>query len=956
MRLFKFVFLLLCLGAGLSARAALNNLGGSIASSTFYESTLMGGNDTTTIALELQTDIDYGASVAMRAIAQGSGGPYATFGADYVFNSDFSLAYSHISNGVRFYRGRLIVRGVADTAIEPIELVNVLIYVKLATSATYMASLTIGDASPKPLITIKSNTGDPLQSSDAAEGGQTSEFILERSGVINRSTVVFLGFGGSATNGYDYDSISNTITFNLGETRKVITISPIDNAIYDGIRVVNLSVIANAGYNVAPESDSGDSVAISMNILDNELPPTPTPVPTITPIPTATPTPTPTPTPNPLQSTFIQPARIIGHYPPTRVAYSRDSNRLYLSNGPLLTMFDPASMSRVLDLNNCYYSLTAPAGSEFVQNSFDQFEVSFDRTTGLIPNGTSAMLWDLDLRYIIREFNHGEASNVYSIAYQTLTFPNLIATASQQYIRIWNASTGKVIAAMNGLNNVPIRRLVISPDGRFLFAAFDPDTSGNHISRARIYSIPTTLILKEYSFNSKDEPYVPINDAAFSPDSTKLIFGNESGRTTVVDLTVDPPNEIYRINSVSPVKTVLFSQDGTLFGTNTEYGFAFWNATNFQPTFQYDPETTITGGIIRNMALSPNNGQMAYINNFGMNVVTIPDGAMIYQEGPTKYDYARFIHNFPIVAVRNAGDTFKFFNYANGDHLFDLPDPDLRGNPKLDPVELVQDRNNQLIVTLTSDFTTTSNLNFYEGLTGVLNRSLIYQDTFNTIDLSPSGELLAVGRNSDPYLYILASDTLTTVPSNSYSSFHHDKMRALKFRTDTELMSTGDDAQVILTDPITGDYNFVFDHDLFTQEVHSLDLSVDGNELLTGSDTAVFRWDLTAAKMLQYTTGFHGPARFVPANKEKYIVSNSATDNTVQIWSKKTSEIGARYKAIVNDLGTDHNFDVSDDGVFVAMRGGKLNPPLSEEDTIWIWVTAFPPVPHSATAGWAAYE
>jgi hypothetical protein len=108
--------------------------------------------------------------------------------------------------------------------------------------------------------------------------------------------------------------------------------------------------------------------------------------------------------------------------------------------------------------------------------------------------------------------------------------------------------------------------------------------------------------------------------------------------------------------------------------------------------------------------------------------------------------------------------------------------------------------------------------------------------------------------------------------------------------------------------------------------------------------------------MLQYTTGFHGPARFVPANKEKYIVSNSATDNTVQIWSKKTSEIGARYKAIVNDLGTDHNFDVSDDGVFVAMRGGKLNPPLSEEDTIWIWVTAFPPVPHSATAGWAAYE
>src|SRR5438034_472774 len=103
MRLLGYFLLLSFLYTGFSAQAAFNNLQGSIQSTTFYESTLSGANDTTLITLELQTDVDYGATVNIRAVPQGSGPSYAIFDADYTCPTDFTLNFISLQNGVRIY-------------------------------------------------------------------------------------------------------------------------------------------------------------------------------------------------------------------------------------------------------------------------------------------------------------------------------------------------------------------------------------------------------------------------------------------------------------------------------------------------------------------------------------------------------------------------------------------------------------------------------------------------------------------------------------------------------------------------------------------------------------------------------------------------------------------------------------------------------------------------------------
>jgi hypothetical protein len=114
---------------------------------------------------------------------------------------------------------------------------------------------------------------------------QASTFAYEENSVdgtvtINRDTgsgslTVNFRITGTATNGTDYATISPTnVVFSIGETNKVLTINPTDDALVEGNETVIIDLWTDAAYNLGSPTNSVTT------IIDNDpVPPPPPPPP-----------------------------------------------------------------------------------------------------------------------------------------------------------------------------------------------------------------------------------------------------------------------------------------------------------------------------------------------------------------------------------------------------------------------------------------------------------------------------------------------------------------------------------------------------------------------------------------------------------------------------------------------------------------------------------------------------
>ena len=86
-------------------------------------------------------------------------------------------------------------------------------------------------------------------------------FTLTRSVLSTGTTTVNLTIGGTASSGFDYASIANTVTFAPGETTKTITITPLDNPQFAASETVTVALASGVGYTIG--SPSSDVVTIA---------------------------------------------------------------------------------------------------------------------------------------------------------------------------------------------------------------------------------------------------------------------------------------------------------------------------------------------------------------------------------------------------------------------------------------------------------------------------------------------------------------------------------------------------------------------------------------------------------------------------------------------------------------------------------------------------------------------
>lgn len=121
-------------------------------------------------------------------------------------------------------------------------------------------------------ITVRDNELPPVsvitETPEISEkGGTPGTFTITRQGPVDQALTVSCTLAGKARPGRDYEPVASEVTIPAGESSAVVTITPIDDAIYEGPETVVLTLVQGTGYAL------GKPRSATITIVDNEQPP-----------------------------------------------------------------------------------------------------------------------------------------------------------------------------------------------------------------------------------------------------------------------------------------------------------------------------------------------------------------------------------------------------------------------------------------------------------------------------------------------------------------------------------------------------------------------------------------------------------------------------------------------------------------------------------------------------------
>lgn len=206
-------------------------------------------SNNTTYWLDASTLFDVGAAGGQKyegVIVTGTGNPLAGrqafIGSSHGFAST-RLNLSSIANQTVRFRWR----STSDTSIDSLAwfIDDVRVYTECATAGVPTVSVVSSDSA-------------------AAEAGlNTGTFSISRTGATTSDLVVNYTITGTATSGTDY-TISGSGTIPTGSSSTTITVTPIDDATYEGNETVILTLTSDAAYGI------GASPNATVNIADDD--------------------------------------------------------------------------------------------------------------------------------------------------------------------------------------------------------------------------------------------------------------------------------------------------------------------------------------------------------------------------------------------------------------------------------------------------------------------------------------------------------------------------------------------------------------------------------------------------------------------------------------------------------------------------------------------------------------
>ncbi|MFN6364317.1 MAG: S8 family serine peptidase, partial [Aphanizomenon sp.] len=123
-----------------------------------------------------------------------------------------------------------------------------------------------GDSgSTLPVITVAATDADAAETL-LGTTPNPGQYTLTRTGPTTSSLTVNVGLTGTATNGTDYTTIPNTVTFAANSSTALVNLNVTDDTLVEGAETATLTVTSGTGYTV------GTSASAIVNIADNDPP------------------------------------------------------------------------------------------------------------------------------------------------------------------------------------------------------------------------------------------------------------------------------------------------------------------------------------------------------------------------------------------------------------------------------------------------------------------------------------------------------------------------------------------------------------------------------------------------------------------------------------------------------------------------------------------------------------
>lgn len=157
--------------------------------------------------------------------------------------------------------GTLTVTPIDDAETETTETVQL----SLATGSTYniglpsTAAVTIAD-NDQPPASISVAAIDAFATESPVPVTDTAKFRLYRTVNTSDELTVYFSLTGSAVNGADYLTLPDSATFVANQTQFNLTVTPIDDPVYEGDESVTLTLLPGAGYSLAPASTADATI------------------------------------------------------------------------------------------------------------------------------------------------------------------------------------------------------------------------------------------------------------------------------------------------------------------------------------------------------------------------------------------------------------------------------------------------------------------------------------------------------------------------------------------------------------------------------------------------------------------------------------------------------------------------------------------------------------------------
>ncbi|MEA5549740.1 Calx-beta domain-containing protein [Anabaena cylindrica UHCC 0172] len=179
--------------------------------------------------------------------------------------------YSSLSGTATFSAGSattmVTVTPIDDTAFEGNETVILTLTAgtgyALGSAVNGTVTITDNDLPTIFIANNDANAGETI-SGQTADIGQ---FVLARTEDISNSLTVYYTISGTATNGVDYTSLSGNVIFAANSPNAIITLNPLDDAIYEGDETVTLTLSSKNNYTIGTLNTS------TISIADNEISP-----------------------------------------------------------------------------------------------------------------------------------------------------------------------------------------------------------------------------------------------------------------------------------------------------------------------------------------------------------------------------------------------------------------------------------------------------------------------------------------------------------------------------------------------------------------------------------------------------------------------------------------------------------------------------------------------------------